>query len=335
MWMCFWWCLSGLCQLDTGSEADMEAAIDPLLCHYQGPIGTLLKQGNLYGPDPTEVMGQDMFSGRCLSMFSHSWSACCLSYYLTVLSSCLISPSSVLYSLLMRSHSCYIFFSRSHGIKCCANVETSVLPIAFAKHFCHAFAYLFLPPSLPFSQDLLLTWTSGPCVSTPTAAASAAPRRGTTFPARPALAIPTTTWPLVSSCSCPVPVCQEHCTHQTMVVPIWRTKTAVITGGRDPLPTGSWVSVCLIFFITCPISLCVTFWVTCRCLGSMTCYLVRPLPGGWLWLRSMTETIWKITGFYKLWVARTDKNWEVYPCLKCASQFKHPLHSDVFGMLKR
>lgn len=70
-------------------------------------------------------------------------------------------------------------------------------------------------------------------------------------------------------------------------------------------------------------------------LGSMTCYLVRPLPGGWLWLRSMTETIWKITGFYKLWVARTDKNWEVYPCLKCASQFKHPLHSDVFGILKR
>ncbi|KAJ8245551.1 hypothetical protein GJAV_G00271950 [Gymnothorax javanicus] len=46
--------LSGLCQLDTGSEADMEAAIDPLLCHYQGPIGSLLRRGNLYTPEPSE-----------------------------------------------------------------------------------------------------------------------------------------------------------------------------------------------------------------------------------------------------------------------------------------
>ncbi|KAJ8249764.1 hypothetical protein COCON_G00229800 [Conger conger] len=46
--------LGGLCQLDTGSEADMEAAIDPLLCHYQGPIGSLLRRGNLYGPEPSE-----------------------------------------------------------------------------------------------------------------------------------------------------------------------------------------------------------------------------------------------------------------------------------------
>ncbi|XP_067110381.1 leucine-rich repeats and immunoglobulin-like domains protein 3 [Osmerus mordax] len=46
--------LNGLCQLDTGSEADMEAAIDPLLCHYQGPMGSLLRRGNMYSPDPTD-----------------------------------------------------------------------------------------------------------------------------------------------------------------------------------------------------------------------------------------------------------------------------------------
>ncbi|KAL0196572.1 hypothetical protein M9458_010144, partial [Cirrhinus mrigala] len=40
-----------LCQLDTGSEADMEAAIDPLLCHYQGPMGSLLRRSNRYSPD--------------------------------------------------------------------------------------------------------------------------------------------------------------------------------------------------------------------------------------------------------------------------------------------
>ncbi|XP_030623053.1 leucine-rich repeats and immunoglobulin-like domains protein 3 [Chanos chanos] len=38
-----------------GSEADMEAAIDPLLCHYQGPISSLLRRGNLYASDPTEA----------------------------------------------------------------------------------------------------------------------------------------------------------------------------------------------------------------------------------------------------------------------------------------
>lgn len=37
----------------------MEAAIDPLLCHYQGPIGSLIKQGNLYGPDPTDYLGKE------------------------------------------------------------------------------------------------------------------------------------------------------------------------------------------------------------------------------------------------------------------------------------
>lgn len=46
---------AGVCQLDTGSETDMEAAIDPLLCHFQGPIGTLLRRGNLYGPEPTDT----------------------------------------------------------------------------------------------------------------------------------------------------------------------------------------------------------------------------------------------------------------------------------------
>lgn len=46
---------TGLCQLDTGSEADMEAAIDPLLCHYQGPIGSLLRRDNMYSTDPSEV----------------------------------------------------------------------------------------------------------------------------------------------------------------------------------------------------------------------------------------------------------------------------------------
>ena len=95
-------CLSGLCQLDTGSEADLEAAIDPLLCHYQGPIGSLLKQGNLYGPDPTDV-----FSGRDLS-FSFSYfniSPLCISYFILFS----IPPSSVRYSVLsVRS-----FFSKS------------------------------------------------------------------------------------------------------------------------------------------------------------------------------------------------------------------------------
>ncbi|XP_064175593.1 leucine-rich repeats and immunoglobulin-like domains protein 3 [Anguilla rostrata] len=46
--------LSGLYQLDTGSEADMEAAIDPLLCHYPGPIGSLLRRGNLYSLESPE-----------------------------------------------------------------------------------------------------------------------------------------------------------------------------------------------------------------------------------------------------------------------------------------
>lgn len=51
---------AGLCQLDTGSEADMEAAMDPLLCHYQGPMGSLLRRDNMYSTDPSEV-----FTGVC------------------------------------------------------------------------------------------------------------------------------------------------------------------------------------------------------------------------------------------------------------------------------
>uniref|UniRef100_A0A9J7ZHT2 Ig-like domain-containing protein n=1 Tax=Cyprinus carpio carpio TaxID=630221 RepID=A0A9J7ZHT2_CYPCA len=49
--------INSLCQLDTGSEADMEAAIDPLLCHYQGPVGSLLRRSPRYSPDL-----QDTFS---------------------------------------------------------------------------------------------------------------------------------------------------------------------------------------------------------------------------------------------------------------------------------
>ncbi|XP_059360653.1 leucine-rich repeats and immunoglobulin-like domains protein 3 isoform X1 [Carassius carassius] len=46
--------ISSLCQLDTGSEADMEAAIDPLLCHYHGPMGSLLRRSKRYSPDLTD-----------------------------------------------------------------------------------------------------------------------------------------------------------------------------------------------------------------------------------------------------------------------------------------
>ncbi|KAM9824440.1 leucine-rich repeats and immunoglobulin-like domains protein 3 [Neosynchiropus ocellatus] len=47
--------MNGLCQMDTGSDADIEAALDPLLCHYQGQIGSLLRRDNMYSADPTEV----------------------------------------------------------------------------------------------------------------------------------------------------------------------------------------------------------------------------------------------------------------------------------------
>lgn len=48
--------IAGLFPLDTRSESDMEAAIDPLLCHYQGPVGSLLCRKNIYSPDPPEVL---------------------------------------------------------------------------------------------------------------------------------------------------------------------------------------------------------------------------------------------------------------------------------------
>ncbi|XP_048863366.1 leucine-rich repeats and immunoglobulin-like domains protein 3 [Brienomyrus brachyistius] len=47
--------VNGLFHLDTGSEVDMEAAIDPLLYHYQGPFGSLLRRGNPYVPDSSDV----------------------------------------------------------------------------------------------------------------------------------------------------------------------------------------------------------------------------------------------------------------------------------------
>ncbi|XP_053718209.1 leucine-rich repeats and immunoglobulin-like domains protein 3 [Synchiropus splendidus] len=47
--------MNGHCQIDTGSEVDIEAALDPLLCHYQGPIGSLLRRDNMYSADPTDV----------------------------------------------------------------------------------------------------------------------------------------------------------------------------------------------------------------------------------------------------------------------------------------
>lgn len=56
---------AGLCQLDTGSETDLEVAIDPLLCHYQGPIGSLLRRDNLYSNDPSDV-----YSGLYIFCFS-------------------------------------------------------------------------------------------------------------------------------------------------------------------------------------------------------------------------------------------------------------------------
>uniref|UniRef100_A0A672QUH9 Leucine-rich repeats and immunoglobulin-like domains protein 3 n=1 Tax=Sinocyclocheilus grahami TaxID=75366 RepID=A0A672QUH9_SINGR len=40
-----------LFQLDTRSDVDMEAAIDPLPCHYQGPVGSLLRRSNRCSPD--------------------------------------------------------------------------------------------------------------------------------------------------------------------------------------------------------------------------------------------------------------------------------------------
>ncbi|XP_061570569.1 leucine-rich repeats and immunoglobulin-like domains protein 3 [Cololabis saira] len=47
--------MNGLCQLDTGSEPDMDAAMDPLLCHYQCPIGSLFCRDNIYSNEPSDA----------------------------------------------------------------------------------------------------------------------------------------------------------------------------------------------------------------------------------------------------------------------------------------
>lgn len=49
--------LVGLCRLDTGSEGDMEAVIDPLLCPYQ-PSASLVSRGNQYTELPESYSGQ-------------------------------------------------------------------------------------------------------------------------------------------------------------------------------------------------------------------------------------------------------------------------------------
>ena len=46
---------TGLCHADTGSDADLEAALDPLLCHYQGPIGSLLRREHMLPLDQSEA----------------------------------------------------------------------------------------------------------------------------------------------------------------------------------------------------------------------------------------------------------------------------------------
>ncbi|XP_015255619.1 PREDICTED: leucine-rich repeats and immunoglobulin-like domains protein 3 [Cyprinodon variegatus] len=66
--------MNGLCQLDTGSEADMEAAIDPLLCHYQGPIGSLLCQDGMYPSEPSDGFPGFPAYQKPVSMESYSGS---------------------------------------------------------------------------------------------------------------------------------------------------------------------------------------------------------------------------------------------------------------------
>eukprot|EP00063_Salmo_salar_P088815 XP_014063650.1 PREDICTED: leucine-rich repeats and immunoglobulin-like domains protein 3 [Salmo salar] len=66
--------MNGLCQLDTGSEVDMEAAIDPLLCHYQGPISSLLRRGNMYTGEPSEAFTGCAMDQRPICIDSYSGS---------------------------------------------------------------------------------------------------------------------------------------------------------------------------------------------------------------------------------------------------------------------
>nr|XP_015809178.2 leucine-rich repeats and immunoglobulin-like domains protein 3 [Nothobranchius furzeri] len=61
----------GFCQLDTGSEADMEAAIDPLHYQYQGPIGSLIYRDNMYLNEPPEVYAGS-FDQRPVDSYSDS-----------------------------------------------------------------------------------------------------------------------------------------------------------------------------------------------------------------------------------------------------------------------
>ncbi|KAL0962863.1 hypothetical protein UPYG_G00346480 [Umbra pygmaea] len=63
--------MNGLCQLDTASETDMEAAIDPLLCHYQGPIGSLLMRGNMYTGEPSDTFTGCAMDQRSICLNSY------------------------------------------------------------------------------------------------------------------------------------------------------------------------------------------------------------------------------------------------------------------------
>lgn len=66
--------MNGLCQLDTGSEADIEATIDPLLCNYQGPIDSLLYRANLHSNDHSEIFTGFSIDQKPVSMDSCSGS---------------------------------------------------------------------------------------------------------------------------------------------------------------------------------------------------------------------------------------------------------------------
>ncbi|XP_073476080.1 leucine-rich repeats and immunoglobulin-like domains protein 3 isoform X1 [Aquarana catesbeiana] len=46
---------NGVCQLDNGSEPDLEAVADPLLFHYMGPQSSLYLKGNAYNQDTCEA----------------------------------------------------------------------------------------------------------------------------------------------------------------------------------------------------------------------------------------------------------------------------------------
>ncbi|KAK0144443.1 Leucine-rich repeats and immunoglobulin-like domains protein 3 [Merluccius polli] len=66
--------MNGLCHVDTGSEADMEAALDPLLCHYQGPIGSLLRREHMLPLDQSEAFTGCAMDQRAVLVDSYSGS---------------------------------------------------------------------------------------------------------------------------------------------------------------------------------------------------------------------------------------------------------------------